>query len=73
MEKILKIFAKFNVSTHYLIGRKGEIYKLVEEKNTAYHAGKSSLPDGNRRVNECSIGIELANDSIEKPSKAKLN
>ena len=32
---------KKKVSSHYLINRKGEITKMVEERKTAWHAGQS--------------------------------
>jgi len=59
IDLIIKQFARYGVSAHYVIGRQGEVYRLVNEKNVAYHAGKSSLPDGRTGVNSCSIGIEM--------------
>jgi N-acetyl-anhydromuramyl-L-alanine amidase AmpD len=59
IDLIIKQFARYSVSAHYLIGREGVIYRLVDEKNVAYHAGKSSLPDGRTAVNSCSLGIEM--------------
>ncbi len=59
IDLIIKQFARYGVSSHYVIGREGEIYRLVDEKNVAYHAGKSSLPDGRTAVNSCSLGIEM--------------
>lgn len=56
---IIKQFSRYHVSAHFLIGRNGEIFRLVDEKNISYHAGKSMLPDGRRGVNSISIGIEL--------------
>jgi len=51
---------KFKVSCHYLIGRSGNIYRLVEENKIAWHAGKSHW--GNFiNLNKNSIGIELVN------------
>lgn len=49
------------VSAHYLITRQGEIHKLVEEQNVAWHAGLSSLRGRqiDNSCNEFSIGIEL--------------
>lgn len=46
------------VSAHYLIGRDGTIYQLVQDEMAAWHAGKSSL-HGDEAVNSRSIGIEL--------------
>jgi N-acetyl-anhydromuramyl-L-alanine amidase AmpD len=50
------------VSTHYLIGRNGEVFRLVDENRVAFHAGRGSLPGFpgyENRLNEYSIGIEL--------------
>ena len=48
------------VSCHYLINRNGKIFKLVNEENIAWHAGKSMW--GNyKNLNKNSIGIELVN------------
>jgi AmpD protein len=49
------------VSAHYLITRQGEIHKLVDEQNVAWHAGVSSLRGRqiDNSCNEFSIGIEL--------------
>tara|TARA_A100001015_G_scaffold302376_1_gene390499 strand:- start:89 stop:796 length:708 start_codon:yes stop_codon:yes gene_type:complete len=55
---------KKKVSCHYLINRKGEIIKLVREKNIAWHAGKSKWKKFNN-LNNYSIGIELVNKGHE--------
>ena len=49
-----------NVSAHYLINKKGSITKMVDEKNTAWHAGKSKWKNF-INLNDQSIGIELVN------------
>ena len=48
------------VSCHYLINRKGIITKMVEDKNLAWHAGKSKWKNY-KNLNSKSIGIELVN------------
>ena len=48
------------VSAHYLINQKGKIFKLVEDRHIAWHAGKSSWKKFNS-LNKFSIGIELNN------------
>lgn len=58
---IIKEYTDYGVSAHYLIDRKGVIYRLVEDKNIAYHAGVSKMPDGRKNVNDFSIGIEMMN------------
>ena len=52
------------VSAHYLVGRDGKIYALVDERARAWHAGVSYW-GGNRDVNSASIGIELDNNGNE--------
>ncbi len=52
------------VSAHYLITRTGRIVQLVDERDRAWHAGRSrwgAISD----VNSASIGIELDNDGQE--------
>ena len=65
------------MSAHYVIGRDGTVYQLVDEKDNSYHAGKSKLPDGTTNVNSCSIGIEIMTSYTESPTeeqtKALLN
>jgi N-acetylmuramoyl-L-alanine amidase len=52
------------VSAHYLIEEDGAIWRLVEEKARAWHAGVSSWA-GRGDINGASIGIELANPGHE--------
>ncbi len=52
------------VSAHYLIGRDGRIYYLVDELARAWHAGESYW-GGNGDLNSASIGIELDNNGDE--------
>ena len=54
------ISKKSKVSAHYLIGRKGNLIKMVEENNIAWHAGKSRWKNY-INLNSQSIGIELVN------------
>ena len=48
------------VSAHWLISRNGKLYKIVDENNIAWHAGKSKWKENNN-LNKTSIGIELDN------------
>lgn len=54
------------VSAHFLLDRDGTIYELVNESESAWHAGKSNFR-GRSNVNRYSIGIELCNlgDGVE--------
>jgi len=52
------------VSAHYMIDENGSIIQLVDEKNRAWHAGKSFWC-GITDTNSASIGIELVNPGHE--------
>ncbi len=69
--EIVKIYESYGVSAHYLIDRDGKIYRLVENKNIAYHAGASKMPDGRQSVNDFSIGIEIMNKEDTEFTKAQ--
>ena len=62
------------VSAHYLIGRDGRLWQLVDEPLRAWHAGAGSW-QGREDVNSRSIGIELDNDGqspFSAPMMARL-
>lgn len=69
--ELVKIYESYGVSAHYLIDRAGKIYRLVEDKNIAYHAGVSKMPDGRKDVNDFSIGIEIMNKEDTKFTSAQ--
>ena len=48
------------VSCHYLIDRNGHIYKMIDDANIAWHAGKSKWKNI-KNLNKYSIGIEIQN------------
>ena len=54
------ISKKYEVSSHYLIGRTGKILQLVKDNNIAWHAGISNWFNF-KNLNKTSIGIELEN------------
>jgi N-acetylmuramoyl-L-alanine amidase len=69
---------KSKVSAHYLINRIGTVIQMVEEKNIAWHAGKSKWKNF-INLNKQSIGIELVNkghrlgyENFSKKQIAKL-
>jgi len=72
IDLIINQFARYHVSSHYVIGRQGTIYQLVSEKNVSFHAGQSSLPDGHQGVNLCSIGIELMDSIGSSPTEEQI-
>jgi len=51
---------KSKVSSHYLVGQNGRVYRLVNDNRIAWHAGVSCWGKF-KNVNKCSIGIELVN------------
>jgi len=72
IDSIIKQFSHYGVSSHYVIGRDGNIYYLVNEKNVAFHAGKSQLPDGQTNLNTTTIGIELMTSFDEAPTPEQI-
>lgn len=63
-ETSLRLLTEGEVSSHYLISEEGGIYQLVDEKNKAFHAGKSHWKNDSG-LNETSIGIEIVNGGAE--------
>ena len=51
---------KSKVSSHYFIDQNGKIYRLVEDNQIAWHAGKSCWGKY-KNLNKNSIGIEMVN------------
>ena len=60
------------VSAHYLIGRDGAIFQLVDERSRAWHAGESRW-GANSDINSSSIGIELDNNGREPFPGAQIS
>jgi len=50
-----------SVSAHFLIGKAGKAYQLVDTDDKAWHAGKASTYGGVAGLNSYSIGVELEN------------
>jgi N-acetylmuramoyl-L-alanine amidase len=60
------------VSAHYLVGRSGSLYQLVDEERRAWHAGGGrwgTITD----LNSASIGIELDNDGTAAFPDAQID
>lgn len=72
VELIIKQFARYKVCAHYLINRDGTIFQTVDERDIAFHAGASKLPDGTSGINSRSIGIEIITSLTEAPTAAQL-
>ena len=51
---------RYKVSCHYFINRRGIVTRMVEDRNTAWHAGKSKWKQY-VNLNKYSLGIELTN------------
>lgn len=71
VSKIIDIYKSYGVSPHYLVARDGAVYRMVDEKNIAYHAGDSKMSDGRTNVNAFSIGIEVIGKDDGSPSEAQ--
>lgn len=57
-------------SAHVLIGRDGEIWKLIEYDKQAYHAG-ASIMHGREHCNRWTLGVELLGHQDSGFSKAQ--
>ena len=73
-EQTLKTFTlpRTQVSAHYVIGRDGAIYQMLNDYLRAWHGGAAkwgSLTD----INSASIGIELDNNGIEPFAQPQIN
>ncbi|MDQ2687022.1 MAG: N-acetylmuramoyl-L-alanine amidase [Armatimonadota bacterium] len=59
-EETVRLFQspESQVSSHYVVGKDGEIVQMVSERDRAWHAGACRW-QGRTDINSCSIGIEL--------------
>ena len=65
LESIMRLCnPKYKVSSHFVINQNGKIYRLVQDYQTAWHAGKSCWGKY-KNLNKNSIGIELVNKGHE--------
>jgi N-acetylmuramoyl-L-alanine amidase len=72
-EQTLKTFTlpRTEVSAHYVIGRDGTVYHMLNDYMRAHHAGLGKW--GNvTDMNSCSIGIELDNNGSEPFADAEV-
>jgi N-acetylmuramoyl-L-alanine amidase len=60
------------VSSHYVVGEDGAIYRLVAEDKRAWHAGVSYW-DGKTDLNSSSVGIEIANPGDTPFARAQMD
>jgi hypothetical protein len=71
VEKVIDIWKSYEVAPHYMIDRKGNILRLVEDEDIAYHAGNSKMPDGRKNVNDFSLGVEILNAEDDQYTTAQ--
>jgi len=72
-EHTLKTFTlpRTQVSSHYVIGRDGEVYQMLNDFYRAWHAGSGKWGN-NSDINSSSIGIELDNNGFEEFAPAQV-
>ncbi len=58
------LLEKEELSYHYFVTKIGEVYRFVDEKYKAWHAGNSSL-FGDSNINPRSVGVCLQNNGGE--------
>lgn len=73
VEQTLKTFTleRTQVSSHYVIGKNGEIYQMLNDLYRAWHGGNSQW-GSNTDLNSSSIGIELDNNGFEAFSPRQI-
>jgi len=71
---IMQVWEFYEVGPHYLIDRDGIIYKTIDEQNIAWHAGRSLMPDPDKRaeINKFSLGIELLNHETDSLTQKQI-
>lgn len=62
---------KTQVSAHYVIGRDGKVYHMLNNYLRAWHGGNSRWGN-NTDLNSSSIGIELDNNGLEPFAEAQI-
>ncbi|MFD2513571.1 N-acetylmuramoyl-L-alanine amidase [Pontibacter locisalis] len=60
-----------SVSAHYVIGRDGKVYQMLNDYLRAWHAGAGKWGN-NTDINSSSIGIELDNNGAEPFSEEQI-
>ncbi|QED38431.1 N-acetylmuramoyl-L-alanine amidase [Antarcticibacterium arcticum] len=70
----LKTFTlpRTQVSSHYVIGRDGKVYQMLNDYYRAWHAGAGKWGNSSD-INSSSIGIELDNNGFEEFSPLQIN
>ena len=54
---------KDDISVHYTVGYNGEVAQLANENDRCWHCGVSQW-NGDKNLNNCSIGIEVLSDGV---------
>ena len=62
---------EFEVSAHYLVDEAGRVFRLVDERMRAWHAGNGEW-GGRPDVNSRSLGIEIANPGDRPYAEAQM-
>ncbi|MBO5867396.1 MAG: N-acetylmuramoyl-L-alanine amidase [Oscillospiraceae bacterium] len=76
METNRGIFIDYQVSTHYIIDREGNIYCYIPEDLVAYHAGYGSWPTDPKYtdfMNDWAIGIEILGIGTQQEMRQYLS
>ncbi|WP_460923491.1 N-acetylmuramoyl-L-alanine amidase [Pontibacter brevis] len=73
-EQTLKTFTEpaTQVSAHYVIGKNGQVYHMLNDYLRAWHAGAGKWGN-NTDLNSSSIGIELDNNGEEPFTEPQIN
>jgi N-acetyl-anhydromuramyl-L-alanine amidase AmpD len=71
LDGLLAEYRQYGVAPHYVIDRAGTIWRTVRDRDVAWHAGRSRMPDGRTGVNGFSLGIEMMTTKTDSLTQAQ--
>lgn len=76
LENVHENFYNGGASVHYVIARDGTVYRLVNERYVAWHAGRGTWANDERytdRMNQYAVGIEMLAIGSKKDMRTMLS
>jgi N-acetyl-anhydromuramyl-L-alanine amidase AmpD len=73
LDGLLAEYRQYGVAPHYVIDRAGTVWRTVRDRDVAWHAGRSRMPDGRTGVNGFSLGIEMMTTKTDSLTEAQYD